>query len=181
MTATTADLDALEAETAEADPTPGESQEEKDNRDRDFTKVRPLHTELAAFVNGNEHFKAAGLPEVSPNQIKAVLYLRADYNNSPEREAERERKRAVAEAEKAKYAGLSDEQTKQVKAAQRKADSAAKMAERAKAAQAEADELIAKARATNGGTSVADEVEAAQNGSETPSGSGKSRPGIKRK
>lgn len=182
MTATTADLDEIDAEAPESTPAPVEDgDDDKDNRDRDFSKVRDLHTELADYINGNEHFKAAGLDNVSAGQIKAVLYLRTDYNNSPERVAAREAKRVAKEAEKAKYAGLSDDQVKKVKAADRAKSQADKLAERAKKAQEDAARLIAEA---NSGEDIAAQVESTQNGVQSPSDSAaeapKSRPGIKR-
>ena len=45
--------------------------------DRDFTKFNKMHQEIADYVNAN-----SGLDALTPNQVKAVLLLRADFANS---------------------------------------------------------------------------------------------------
>lgn len=127
---------------------------EKKKRDRDFSKVRKLHTDLAAYVN--EH---SGLDPVSANQVKAILYLRPDFNNTPEQESERAVRAQKKAAEDARYAGLTDEQKKARKAADRATATAEKMAARAKQAQDDADRLLAQA---NSGEDIAGQVEAQQ-------------------
>lgn len=127
---------------------------EKASRDRDFTKVRELHKELAEYINAN-----SGLEALTPNQVKAVLYLRTDFNNTPEQVAKRDERKARKAAEEQRYAGLNDEQKKARKAAERANEQAAKMAERARKAQEDADRLLADA---NAGEDIASQVEAAQ-------------------
>lgn len=116
----------------------GEASETKGKRgrtaDRDFTKFSDLHKEVADFVNEN-----SGLTAVTPNQVKAVQLLSADFRNTPERKAAAEAKKAQREAEKKEFAGLADEDVKAVKAARRAAENAAKL-------QAKANEVLARAK-----------------------------------
>lgn len=127
---------------------------DKDNRDRDFTKYRKLHEDLANYVNAH-----SGLDPVTPNQVKAILYLRPDFNNTPEQKAERDARKARKAAEEAEYAGLTDEQKKAKKAAKRAAEQAQRMAARAAEAQAEAERLLAQSQGTE---DIAAQVESAQ-------------------
>ncbi|AAN02124.1 gp70 [Mycobacterium phage Barnyard] len=144
-----------EAVATEADNGNDSGEPDKDNRDRDFTKYRKLHEDLANYVN--EH---SGLDPITPNQVKAVLYLRPDFNNTPEQKAERDARKARKAEQAAKYKGLTDEQVKKVKAAERAQEQAQRMAARAAEAQAEAEALLAQSQ--SGGEDVAAQVEAAQ-------------------
>lgn len=145
--------EATESPNAESTDAATSAAEAKAAKDRDFTKVAQLHIELATYVNAH-----SGLDPISPNQVKALLYLRPEFNASPERAAERaERARRKAEND-AKYAGLTAEQKKKVQAAERVKAQADRMAAKYAEAQAEADALMAAAK--NSG--VAAEVQAAQ-------------------
>ena len=85
-------------------------------RDRDFTKVSQRHEKLAEYINAN-----SGLDPISANVVKAVQLLAADYSHTDEAQAEREAaKAAKAEAEK-QYAGLSEEDKKELRKAERAA------------------------------------------------------------
>lgn len=130
------------------------------SKDRDFTKFRDYHVELATFIN--EH---SGIDPVTPNQVKAVLTLRTDWSNRPETIAAREARKAEREAEKQKYAGMSDEQIKALKASKRAQDQAERLT-------AKAQEAMEKARAlanaaSGSGEDLAAMVEA-QQGEEKP-------------
>lgn len=123
------------AEATETTPE-NESAADKAKRERDFSKFTEKHQALADFVNADEDFVKAGVDKVNANQVKAILALRTDWGNSPEQAEEREARKAQREAEKAQYAGLTDEQIK--------------LAKQAKTAQAQADKLekrVAEARA----------------------------------
>lgn len=97
--------------------------------DRDFTKHNDKHAELAEYINAN-----SGLDALTPFQVKAVQLLTSDYNNAPERVAEREAKKAQREAEAKEFEGLDDEDVKAIKAARRATENAAKLQEKANAA-----------------------------------------------
>ena len=142
-------------------------------KDRDFTKFRDSHRELADYVNAN-----SGLPAVSPNQIKAILALRSDFNNTPEQVAKREEAKQRREAEAKKYEGMSDEQIKAAKAADLVEKQVAKMEARIQEAKAKAAALREGKEAS--GTDLAAQVEAQQNGAKTSEDSGKRRIGRNR-
>lgn len=131
-------------------------------RDRDFTKFRPQHAELAEYVNEN-----SGLAPVTPQQVKAILALRTDFNNTADQISKREERKAELSAERTKYAGMSDEEIKAAKAADRVERQAEKLRKRL-------DEALAKANAIRhgseaGGSDLAAAVEAEQdNDDETP-------------
>lgn len=131
------------------------------SRERDFTKFRPSHQELADYVN--QH---SGLDPITPNQVKAILALRVDFNKLPEQMAQREERKAIREAEKSKYEGLSPEQVK----AQRAADRAEKQAEKlqARVAEAKAKAEALRSSITASGEDLAAAVEAAQAEEPTP-------------
>lgn len=124
-------------------------------RERDFTKFRPAHQELADFVNEN-----SGLDPISPNQVKALLALRVDFNKLPEQVEKREQRKTEREAEKQKYAGMSAEQVKVQRAADRAEKHAAKLEARVAEAKAKAEAL--RSSATMDGTDLVAAVEAAQ-------------------
>lgn len=101
----------MEAETK----TPGRA------KDRDFAKVNEQHVRLAEFVNKN-----SGLAQIKPNHVKAVLALHKDFAGSPEEvtrraevKASREQAKAEREKKAQRYSGLSPEQTKALKKAER--------------------------------------------------------------
>lgn len=146
---------------------------DKDNRDRDFTKYRKLHSDLATYVN--EH---SGLDPVTPNQVKAILYLRPDFNNTPEQKAERDARKAKKAAEEAKYAHLSDDQRKKVKAAERTREQADRMAKRAAEAQAEAEAVLSQA---NSSEDIAGQVEQTQAAVSEPEAEPERKRGIGRR
>lgn len=128
---------------------------EAKKRERDFTKFRPSHQELADYVNMH-----SGLDPITPNQVKALLSLRVDFNNLPEQIAKRDERKQQREAEKSKYAGMSPEQVK----AQRAADRAEKQAEKlqARVAEARAKAEALRSSATASGEDLVAAVEAAQ-------------------
>lgn len=113
---------------------------------RDFTKFRPQHAELAEFVNMH-----SGLEPVTPQQVKAVLALRTDFNNTADQVTKREARKAEIEAEKTKYEGMNDEQIKAAKAADRVERQAEKLRKRLNEALAKADSIR-----HSGDSSVAD-------------------------
>lgn len=125
---------------------------------RDFSKFRENHKELADFINSHPEFVASELAALEPGQVKAVLALRADFNKLPEQVAKRAERKKELEAEKAKFAGLSPEQIKATKAADRAAKQAEKMAEKAAEAMRRAEEL--KAAASGSAADLAAAVEA---------------------
>lgn len=134
--------------------------EQKTRRGRDFTKVSPLHEDLANYVNAN-----SGLPPVSAHQIKAILALRTEFSNSDEQKARREERKAARLAAQSKYAGMSDEQKKAAKAAERAAREAARL--EARVAEAKAKAAALANAAAGSGEDLAAAVEADQNG-DTP-------------
>lgn len=150
----------------EADDSDDEGNEKVDgrkNRTRDFSKFSESHQSLANYVNSNPEFQAAGLPTLTPGQVKALLALRTDWADTPQRKAEREARKAEREAEKAEFVGMTDEEIKSEKAARRAEKQAAKL-------QAKIDEALAKARAIRegkdaSGADLVAAVEAQQNGS----------------
>jgi hypothetical protein len=127
-------------------------------KDRDFTKYNKGHEELAAFVNAN-----SGLDAVTPNQVKAILLLRTDFNDTPEQQAKREEAKKRREAEAEKYKGMTKEEIAAEKAAQRAEKQAQKLQARVAEALAKAQRIREGKDAT--GEDLAAEVEAAQNGS----------------
>jgi hypothetical protein len=153
----------LETEPAEA----GESAEETAKRGRDFTKVREYHEQLANFIN-----ERSGLDAVSPNQVKATLALRTDYGNTDEAKAARAERKAAAEAEKQKYAGMTDDQKKAAKAATRADVQAEKLQKKAQEAIEKAQRL--RLEATGSGEDLQTVVESNQAESE-PESTGKRR------
>ena len=124
-------------------------------RERDFTKFRPAHQQLADYVNMH-----SGLEPITPNQVKALLALRIDFNNLPEQIAMRNERKTEREAEKAKYAGMSAEQIKVQRAADRAEKQAARLEARVAEAKAKAEALRSSVTAT--GEDLAAAVEAAQ-------------------
>lgn len=166
------DVDTTEDATVEASAEPTTTDEKK--RERDFSKFRPAHQELADFVNAN-----SGLDPISPNQVKALLALRIDFNKLPEQIAKRVERKAEREAEKSKYAGLTPEQVKAQRAADRAERQAAKLEARVAEAKAKAEAL--RSSVTASGEDLAAAVEAAQSEPEpTETGESKRRIGRRR-
>ena len=125
--------------------------DDEDSKSRDFTKFTDKHKEIADFINANEDFKKAELGvEVSPNLVKAIFALRTDFNNTPEAVAAREERKKRREEEAKKYAGLTAEQIK----AQKAADRAQKQADKL---QARLTEALAKAQALREGKDASGE------------------------
>ena len=127
----------------------------KKKRARDFTKFTEMHQELANYVNQN-----SGIDAITPQQVKALLTLRIDFMKLPEQIARREQRKLERKAEKTKYDGMSPEQIKGAKAAERAEKHAAKLEARVAAARAKVEELRLAATAT--GSDLAAAVEAAQ-------------------
>ena len=132
---TTVDFPEIEVEEDEVVVT----DEKAEVKARDFSKFRPMHQELADYVNAN-----SGLDPVTPNQIKAILTLRTEFSSSPEQKAAREERKAARDAEKQRYAGLTAEEIRAEKAARRAEAQAAKL-------QARVTEALAKAQALREG------------------------------
>lgn len=124
-------------------------------RERDFTKFRPMHQELADYVNAN-----SGLDPISPNQVKALLALRIDFAKLPDQVSKRQERKTKREAAKSRYEGLNAEQIKAAKAAERAERQAARLEARVAEAKAKAEAL--RTSATASGEDVAAAVEAAQ-------------------
>ncbi len=124
-------------------------------RGRDFSKFRPVHQELADYVNAR-----SGLDPITPNQVKALLALRAEFSKSPEQVAAREQRKAEREAAKSRYAGMTPDQIKAAKAADRAERQAARLEARVAEAKAKAEAL--RSSATASGEDLAAAVEAAQ-------------------
>lgn len=132
-----------------------EDMDGKKKRERDFTKFRPSHQELADFVNMH-----SGLDPVTPNQVKAILALRIDFNNLPEQMEKRQARKMEREEQKRKFAGMNAEQIKAAKAADRAEKQAAKLEARVAEAKAKAEAL--RSSVTASGEDLAAAVEAAQ-------------------
>ena len=129
-------------------------------RDRDFTKVSQRHEELAAFINAH-----SGLDPISANVVKAVQLLSVDYTNTDEAKASREAAKAARKEAEKQYAGLSDDEKKEIRAAERKM---ARLSE----LEARRQELLDKAKAAQESGEVPDESD-----SEAESVSGEVEPG----
>jgi hypothetical protein len=173
-------LDAPDVETTEqevvVEEATAEQTTEGKKRERDFTKFRPAHQELADFVN--EH---SGLDPITPNQVKALLALRIDFSKLPEQIAKRDERKSEREASKTRYAGMSADQIKAAKAAERAERQAAKLEARVVEAKAKAEAL--RSSVTASGEDLAAAVEAAQATtpeSDDDSGEGKRRIGRRR-
>jgi hypothetical protein len=162
MTATVEAEAPESTEVTEAPKKRGRPKGEK--QERDFTKYTEAHESLANYINADEKVKEAGL-EISPNLVKAVLALRTEWADTPERKAEREERKRQREEEKKQFAGMSDEEIKAEKAARRAERTAQKM-------QAKVAEALARAAALRegkdlSGADLAAAVESAQNGSDS--------------
>lgn len=146
----------------------------KRGRKRDFTKSSEHYDNLTEFVNGHEDWTSAGLGTVTPLQVKAILALRTDFNNTPEQVALREQRKAEKQAEEAKYDGLSKEQIKAQKLADRAEKQAEKLQEKAREALEKAQAL--KAQATGSAEDLQAVVESEQDEADEP----KKRRGLRR-
>ena len=152
---------------SDEDTTAADTQHDDDNdddeggrgrkKDRDFTKFREMHSELADFVNLN-----SGLDPVTPNQVKAILTLRSDFNDTPEQAAKRAEAKRRRDEEAKKYEGLTAEQIKAAKAADRVEKQAEKLEKRLAEAREKARLIREGKEAT--GEDIAAAVAAAQNG-----------------
>lgn len=151
----------------EVDETEGQTEQEKADgrkeRERDFSKHTVAHQELADFVNADEKFVEAGIAPVNANQVKAILALRTDFNDTPEKIAERAARKAEREELEKKFAGLTKEEIVAEKAAARAETQAAKLQKRVEEALAKAAALREGKDAS--GADLAAEIEASQNGS----------------
>lgn len=145
---------------APAEETTETASEGSRKREHDFTKVRPFHEEIASFINAHPKYLEAELGNITPNQVKAVLLLRTDFANTPEQVAEREAKKAAAEAEKKLYEGLTDDQIKAAKAVKKAEEAEARLLKRAAEARANAERLRTEASAS--GSDLAAAVAAQQ-------------------
>lgn len=174
MTVTDENTTAVDVEEDDSDENGEEKVDGRKNRTRDFSKFSEVHQSLASYINNNETYQASGQEDITPNQVKAVLALRGEWADTPERKAEREARKAEREAEKAQYAGMTDEEIKAEKAAKRAEKQAEKL-------QAKIDAALAKARALRegkdaSGADLVAAVEAQQNGSEAPEPESEDRP-----
>lgn len=147
--------EAPETNEAPAKGKPGRKQ------DRDFTKYREIHEELANYVNAN-----SGIDPVTPNQVKALLILRSEFNQLPEQVAKRAARKEEIAAEKAKYEGMDPEQIKAEKAAIRAEKQAERLQQRVEEARARAAAIRESGTAT--GADLAAAVEAEQSEAEKP-------------
>lgn len=149
-------------------PTPAVESEGDDEkgRKRDFTKFRPSHKELADFIAEHPEFKESGVTPPSPEQVKAVLALRSDFNDTPEQKAAREKRKAELAEEKKQFEGMTPEQVKAEKAARRAEKQAASLEAKIAEARQKAADLRSGKTAT--GADLAAAVESAQNGAEKP-------------
>lgn len=147
----------------EAEAPQTEKKDGRKERERDFTKYRESDESLATYINADAKVQEAGIT-LTPNQVKAVLSLRTEWADTPERKAEREARKREREEEKKQFAGLTDEQI----AAEKKARRAEKQAEKMQAKVQEALDRAAALREGKdlSGKDLAAAVEAAQNGSE---------------
>lgn len=145
-------IDAPDVETAEQET---EQTTTGTKRERDFSKFRPAHQQLADYINAH-----SGLEPITPNHVKALLALRVDFNNLPEQIAERALRKAERTAAKTKYDGMNAEQIKAAKAAERAERQAAKLEARVAEAKAKAEAL--RSSVTASGEDIAAAVEAAQ-------------------
>lgn len=169
-------LDAPDVETPEQEvvvEATAEQTTEGKKRERDFSKFRPSHQELAQYVNEN-----SGLDPITANQVKALLALRIDFNNLPEQVAKRDESRKEREAAKTKYSGMSADQVKAAKAAERAERQATKLEARVIEAKAKAEAL--RSSVTASGEDLAAAVEAAQATPEFSDDSEKRRIGRRR-
>lgn len=145
---------------AEAPEQTTESADEANKRERDFTKFRPSHEELADFINNHPEWKAAEQGDVTPNQVKAILALKTDFNDTPEKRAEREARKRELEEEKKLFAGMTPEQIAQEKAARKAEKQAEKLQAKIDEARKRAEELRSGKAAS--GADLAAAVEANQ-------------------
>jgi peptidoglycan hydrolase CwlO-like protein len=174
MTITAEDID----ETTEVEENGADEVEQgegtKRGRKRDFTKSNEHYDELAQFINSHQDWVNAGLGEITPLQVKAVLALKTDHANTPEVIAAREARKAEREAEKAKYGNMTDEQIKAAKAAARAQAQYDKL-------QAKAQEALEKAQSLAAAASgSAEDLQAVVEGDESTEDEPKKRRGLRR-
>lgn len=173
MTATIEDAPNVDfPETPESD-TPVVEATTAAKRERDFTKFRPAHQELADYVNAN-----SGLDPITPNQVKALLALRVDFGKLPEQVERRAARKVEREQNKGRYSGLTPEQVKAAKAAERAERQAERLEARVAEAKAKAEAL--RTSATASGEDIAAAVETAQSESESEDSGEKRRIGRRR-
>jgi hypothetical protein len=168
--------DEIIAPDVEDDGAPEESMtaSEKKKRERDFTKFRPAHEELAHYVNMH-----SGLDPITPNQVKALLALRIDFNNQDQQVSARAERKAMREAEKSKFDGMTPAQIKAQRAIDRAEKQTAKLEARVIEARAKAMSLRDASAAS--GEDLAMAVEQAQATPEMePEDTGKRRIGRRR-
>ena len=143
------------------------------NPDRDFSKFAQRHQDLADFINAR-----SGLAPISPNIVKAVQLLSDDFRNTPEQVAARKDREEKRKAEDAEFAGLSPEEKKELRAANRRKKALEEVEERRK-------ELLEKAKRIRessdaNGADVADAVNtAAEANAEDPDEGARRRPGAR--
>lgn len=142
-----------------------ETKKERAERTRDFTKFRPQHEEFANFINSHPEWKKAELGDITPNQVKAVLALKVDFNDTPEQKAAREQRKAELEEQKREFEGMTPEQIKAEKAARRAEKQAEKLEAQIREAREKAEALRSGKAAT--GADLAAAVEANQGAKRT--------------
>lgn len=156
-------------------PESTESAEDSNKRERDFTKFRPSHEELAKFINEHPEWKAAELGDVSPNVVKAVLALKTDFNDTPEKRAEREARKRELEEEKKLFEGMTAEQIAQEKAARKAEKQAEKLEAKIREAREKAEAIRSGKVATGADLAAAVEAQQAEGGKRTLGRSGQKK------
>lgn len=151
-------------EAPEETTTVEESKKRGRNPDRDFTKAAQRHQDLADFINAHPAYVASGLPPITPVVIKAVQLLTEDYRNTDEQKAARKAREEKRREEEKAFAGLSPEDVKDLKAANRKLESLEKAAEKRDAILARA--AAAREAAEASGEDLAAVVESESDDSE---------------
>lgn len=142
----TVTAEAVETETEENGADEVEQAEGgKRGRKRDFSKSNEHYDSLAGFINTHEDFVKAGLDAVNPLQVKAVLALKTEFSNTPEVIEARKQRKAELEAENARYAGMTQDQIKAAKAADRAQKQYDKLQKKAQEALEKAESLKAAA------------------------------------
>jgi hypothetical protein len=130
----------VEVEAEEAVTTESAKRGRKSDRDFSQGKVVQRHQDLADFINAHPAYQASGLPQITPEVVKAVQLLAEDFRNTPEQVEARKAREAERKQEEKEFQGLSADEKKELKAANRKAKQLAEVQERREA-------LLAKAKA----------------------------------
>ena len=173
MTSTIEAPEGVEVEAEESVTT--ESAKRGRKSDRDFTSVVQRHQELADFINAHPAYQASGLPQITPNVVKAVQLLAEDFRNTPEQVEARKARENERKQEEKEYAGLSAEEKKELKSANRKAKQLAEVQERRQALLDKARQIREAAEASG------EDLSAVDNSDSNSESEDKPRRGIRRK